>query len=168
MLWNIYSLISQVNMTPQSPVHHCCFQSEKSITQSIIDPNKKNFWSHGVTAEVTFGDREECWTKIGMLGISPNCGRKQIGNGTVYPLPFEGVRKFALMLVQLIWEKEALLITACPRSVKIRNCLLHHWTYTILSLRHDLIRPNILWSNGQSQTDDITISTGSGQVWNDG
>lgn len=158
---------AKLTWTPQSPVHHCCFQSEKSTTQNIIDPNKKNFWAHGVTAEVTFGDREECWTKIGMLVISPNCCRKQIGNGIVYPLPFEGVHKFALMLVELIWEKEALLIAVCLRSMKTRDCLLHHRTYTILSLRHDLIRSNVLWSNGQSQTDDITISTGFGQVWND-
>ena len=158
---------AKLTWTPQSPVHHCCFQSEKSTTQSVIDPNKKNFWAHGVAAEVTFGDRKECWTKIGMLGISPNCYWKQIGNGIICSLPFEGVHKFALTLVQLIWEKEALLITGCLRSVKTKDGLLHHWTYTILSLRHDLIRPNVLWSNGQRQTDEITISTGFGQVWND-
>lgn len=72
------------------------------------------------------------------------CKLALIGNGIICPLPFEGVHKFVLMLVQLMREKEALLVPVRQRSVKTRDCSLHHWTYTIRSLRHDLIRPNVL------------------------
>lgn len=50
-----------------------------------------------MTAEVTLGDREECCTETGMLGISPNHCRKQTGDGIVLPLPIVVVHKFSLI-----------------------------------------------------------------------